>query len=534
MGLTNLFEYTWGFDPADPADANRDTDTDGLPDHWEITYFSHATSASATENPDNDDLTNVQEFQNTTEPNDWDTDGDLLPDGWEVEFNLDPRDATGNNGANGDPDDDGLNNLQEGINGSNPGLEDSDGDGTNDGPEVGQGSNPNDPSDGGQAPPPEEIVEVPFSVGDPSGSHSERWKLNIVANGPDDTRQFGFVSPNFGEMGTQNFKLRLGNTYTISITHIATNIEEGGPDYDWEARIDGKPNGDGDDEANHFFMVGQAWLVDNRQGLLTTEKHGDDTNIAASRQAKLLPIKFSVESYSATITPPDPDVTSVALSGGGASLLIAKGDDPTFEIKATVKAIVSGVANNIPSVNAAISKWKLKIRQDVVAYGGSSIEYPNLHVNVTGSPVPGTDLPQGGFPERAFVGSNDIQEVEYSDSPAQTYKSAWQINPPDEEGIIQLPTPGIGPLQKATNDVTFITWVYVEHEDTEEKIYLKWVKWKTKWVINFDIEFSNGQTNVDIDSKPTWQFEKIEEGDAPAPQDPAEQPFVPQETLVPQ
>jgi hypothetical protein len=54
-------------------------------------------------------------------------------------------------------------------------------------------------------------------------------------------------------------------------TRVASNIEEGGPDYDWEARMEGKPSGDGDDEANHFFVVGNAWLVDNRQGLLTTE-----------------------------------------------------------------------------------------------------------------------------------------------------------------------------------------------------------------------------------------------------------------------
>ena len=42
-----------------------------------------------------------------------DTDNDGLPDGWEVEFGLDPRDATGNNGAFGDPDGDGLLNYEE-------------------------------------------------------------------------------------------------------------------------------------------------------------------------------------------------------------------------------------------------------------------------------------------------------------------------------------------------------------------------------------------------------------------------------------
>jgi hypothetical protein len=46
-----------------------------------------------------------------------DTDADWLPDGWEVQFNLDPRDdglgATWDNGPFGDPDGDGLVNLDE-------------------------------------------------------------------------------------------------------------------------------------------------------------------------------------------------------------------------------------------------------------------------------------------------------------------------------------------------------------------------------------------------------------------------------------
>lgn len=42
-----------------------------------------------------------------------DTDGDGLPDGWEVDYNLDPRQASGANGYYGDPDSDGLVNVEE-------------------------------------------------------------------------------------------------------------------------------------------------------------------------------------------------------------------------------------------------------------------------------------------------------------------------------------------------------------------------------------------------------------------------------------
>ncbi len=49
-----------------------------------------------------------------------DRDGDGLPDYWETENGLSPTDATGAQGANGDPDNDGQNNRQEFLAGSNP------------------------------------------------------------------------------------------------------------------------------------------------------------------------------------------------------------------------------------------------------------------------------------------------------------------------------------------------------------------------------------------------------------------------------
>ncbi|MGB4573855.1 MAG: hypothetical protein WBI79_02525, partial [Kiritimatiellia bacterium] len=64
-----------------------------------------------------------------------DSDGDGLPDSWKIANGLDPYDRTGKNGVNGDPDADGLSNLNEYLLGYDPWNPDTNGNGILDGDE---------------------------------------------------------------------------------------------------------------------------------------------------------------------------------------------------------------------------------------------------------------------------------------------------------------------------------------------------------------------------------------------------------------
>lgn len=110
-----------------------DSDNDGLPDGWEIDQNLDPCVATGDNggsgDPDDDGLTNIDEYLNGTDPHDEDSDDDGLGDFFETHYGLDPNDPTGDNGANGDPDDDGLTNTQEQNQGTDPMNPDTDGDG---------------------------------------------------------------------------------------------------------------------------------------------------------------------------------------------------------------------------------------------------------------------------------------------------------------------------------------------------------------------------------------------------------------------
>ncbi|MFO8058216.1 MAG: hypothetical protein R6V10_13060, partial [bacterium] len=114
-----------------------DSDHDGMGDDFEnSTQCVEAGSRDAWEDPDNDGISNLEEFIQGTDPCDPDTDGDGMDDYWEMNNGTDPL----TNDAAKDDDVDGLDNLGEYLAGCDPALADTDAGGVSDADEVQAGT----------------------------------------------------------------------------------------------------------------------------------------------------------------------------------------------------------------------------------------------------------------------------------------------------------------------------------------------------------------------------------------------------------
>ena len=130
-----------------------DSDSDALPDFWEVAHFGSISFTTGTADNDNDGATNLQEYNFETDPLNADTDHDGADDGVEIEVGTNPLVADFDDVAtdsnhdgiidsidvqlgyqpnNLDNDGDGVSNADEAAMCTNPFVADTDGDGVPD------------------------------------------------------------------------------------------------------------------------------------------------------------------------------------------------------------------------------------------------------------------------------------------------------------------------------------------------------------------------------------------------------------------
>lgn len=286
-GLSNLTEFRIGSRPD-----VKDTDGDGLEDGVEVSLGTDPTKADT----DGDGLLDGYEHGCGLDPFLPDTDRDGLPDGWEVEHGLSPCSGTGEDGASGDPDGDGLSNIDEYRNGSDPNLKDTDGDGVEDGTEVANGADPADATDGGRAPTEDMLKRVRVTL----GGDFAAWELTITGLGPDDRRVRRLLMTEAGTDLEEEVPLRRNNSYRLALRwQNCDGFEDvpGAPWYCWKLQIDGRPSvwtfdsyGSLRREGAANVILGDGWIAENGGGLLTNHIHenaGSGGNVAGGLTADL-------------------------------------------------------------------------------------------------------------------------------------------------------------------------------------------------------------------------------------------------------
>jgi hypothetical protein len=83
--------FDWDYALAWRMETPADSDGDGIPDDWEVQNgMDYNDIADGSQDSDNDQLTNIAEFENGTDPDQADTDGDGQIDGLEVLYQSDP------------------------------------------------------------------------------------------------------------------------------------------------------------------------------------------------------------------------------------------------------------------------------------------------------------------------------------------------------------------------------------------------------------------------------------------------------------
>ncbi len=265
---------------------NPDTDGDGLKDGAEISRRTDPFRSDT----DYDGLNDGFELLLGTDPRQPDTDGDGLTDGWEDESGYDPTvdnntDADPDNDADADPDGDGLTNGEENDWGTNPNQSDTDGDGVSDGAEALGASDPLDASDVGR---PGSCRPVRLEFGDPSGSSSEKYSLAVIpvtgsGNGPL-PRSHVFLNREYGECETKTAALKPGWRYEVKLRWAACkNSGEGYPDYDYRLLLVDT------DQTSGVFL-------DDPKGLFVTDDNTSTRFSGESKAAYLDVVKLVVRS----------------------------------------------------------------------------------------------------------------------------------------------------------------------------------------------------------------------------------------------
>ncbi len=292
-----------------------DEDSDQMHDGWEIHFFNN-TAHTGTEDPDGDGLDNRSEYEAETDPLYWDSDGDGMSDAWEWEYGMNP--AVSNNPSI-DTDEDGWTDQEEADQGTDPTDNDTDGDGVDDGDDADPLDTNNSAVTNGL-----NTAYMTLTVGDRSGSHSERYKIVV---GPYQV-YMSHVSSSEYEF-SKTFRVPRGKEYEGYLESLPDDDDDGDYDADvtgggimvddpWPSDSSGRVLG-GHHE-NSGFNSGQRAFTVTIAGSMSDEESTDHVDADAAYANSVDPIN----TINGNVTVSD---TDIVLPAPGIPLVLRRAYD---------------------------------------------------------------------------------------------------------------------------------------------------------------------------------------------------------------
>ena len=339
------------------------------------------------------------------------------------------------NGAGDDPDDDGLLNFDEYLNGSDPSNGDTDGDGVWDSAEVAQGSDPADASDNGQPPPPEDILELPFRIyGDWAA-----WEMTVEGRGPSDLRVFKLSTDAPGGSATAVRKLHKGNSYRLTMSWLGSGTHTDPYWYCWEAKIGGLPtqqaygNPSSVDTAVRIpgaatTVAGEGWFADNADGLLTSHVHsnGDGSgNVAEGLEAILYVPKVDLKiAYSDQLPDREANPLPPTVSGQDTMYMGARSDNKGY-IKVDVDVLPEMCAEKVRVGVRKMGATTVLASAAVQAGGKTSVEFSNAGNFQRYEVVAGVDADSDGALQNSEV--SEVMPDQFVLVTQSDYNWSWGV-----------------------------------------------------------------------------------------------------------
>lgn len=223
------------------TDDDVDTDNDGMSDDWENTHGLDPNSPDDEEaDNDGDGLSNHDEYQYDTNPNEEDSDGDGLSDQWEIENGYDPTitdsDANETDDGEEDPDNDGVNNIFEELLGMEPDNIDSDGNGIEDGDEDpdGDGIKTIEEIDRGLNPGVNELPTV--VIAQPEQTINENVEVTIDGSGSSDVDD-GVSTYLWTQITGLDTIITIINADKAVATFISPQVDQGGESFEFNLTV---------------------------------------------------------------------------------------------------------------------------------------------------------------------------------------------------------------------------------------------------------------------------------------------------------